>query len=55
LELEGLAIHRFLPGATVWLVPQDLRLCLNQYDYIRAVRSGKLEGFWPMTARGRFD
>ncbi len=55
LELEGLAIHRFLPGATVWLVPQDLRLCLNQYDYIRAVRGGKLEGFWPMTARGRFD
>ncbi|MDP6550074.1 MAG: alanine racemase [Dehalococcoidia bacterium] len=55
LDLKGLAIHRFQPGATVWLVPQDLRLCLNQYDYIRAVRGGKLEGFWPMSSRGRFD
>jgi D-serine deaminase-like pyridoxal phosphate-dependent protein len=55
LELEGLARHRFLPGDKAWLVPWDLRLCLNQYDYIRAIRRGKLEGFWPMAARGRFD
>ncbi|MDP6549772.1 MAG: alanine racemase [Dehalococcoidia bacterium] len=55
LELEGLAVHRYLPGDKAWLVPWDLRLCLNQYDYIRAVRGGKLEGFWPMPSRGRFD
>ena len=54
LELEGEAQSRLMPGDNVWLIPWDLRLCLNQYDYIRAVRGGKLEGFWPMTARGRF-
>ena len=54
LELEGEAQSRLMPGDKVWLTPWDLRLCLNQYDYIRAVRGGKLEGFWPMGARGRF-
>ena len=54
LELEAQAQSGFMPGDKVYLTPWDLRLCLNQYDYIRAVRSGKLEGFWPMTARGRF-
>ena len=54
LELEGEAQNRLMPGDKVWLIPWDLRLCVNQYDYIRAVRGGKLEGFWPMTARGRF-
>ena len=54
LELEGEAQNRFMPGEKVWLRPWDLRMCLNQYDYIRAVRSGRLEGFWPMSARGRF-
>ena len=54
LELEGEAQSRLMPGDKVWLIPADLQLCLNQYDYIRAVRGGKLEGFWPMSARGQF-
>ncbi len=54
LELEGEAQSRLKTGDKVWLSPWDLRLCLNQYDYIRAVRLGKLEGFWPLSARGRF-
>ena len=32
-----------------------LAACVNQYDYIRAVRNGRLEGYWPLSARGRFD
>ena len=55
LELEGEAQSQLMPGDKAWLIPWDLRLCLNQYDYIRAVRRGKLEGFWPMSARGRFE
>lgn len=55
LELEPSAYSRFMPGGKVWLVPFDLELSLNQYDYIRAVRKGKLEGFWPIAARGRFS
>ena len=54
LDLEGAACQRFNPGDKAWLSPFNLGLCLNQYDYIRAVRDGKLEGFWTMTARGRF-
>jgi D-serine deaminase-like pyridoxal phosphate-dependent protein len=55
LELQPSAYGRFMPGDKVWLVPFDLELSLNQYDYIRAVRKGKLEGFWPIAARGRFS
>jgi 3-hydroxy-D-aspartate aldolase len=55
LDLEGEATGQFMPQNKVWLVPFDLALCINQYDYIRAVRGGRLEGFWPITARGRFD
>ncbi len=53
LELEEAAYSKFMPGDKVWLVPFDLELSLNQYDYVRAVRKGKLEGFWPIAARGR--
>ncbi|PKB79007.1 MAG: hypothetical protein BZY88_15565, partial [SAR202 cluster bacterium Io17-Chloro-G9] len=55
LELGESATGDFMPGDKVWLVPYDLELSLNQYDYIRAVRNGKLEGFWPIAARGRFS
>lgn len=33
----------------------SLTACVNQYDYIRAVRNGRLESYWPLSARGRFD
>ena len=55
LELEESSYDDLMPGGKVWLVPFDLELTLNQYDYIRAVRKGKLEGFWPIAARGRFS
>lgn len=55
LDLEGEATGQLMPQDKVWLVPFDLALCINQYDYIRAVRGGRLEGFWPIAARGRFD
>ncbi|PKB80154.1 MAG: hypothetical protein BZY88_09535 [SAR202 cluster bacterium Io17-Chloro-G9] len=55
LQLEDGAAGQLKPGDKVWLVPFDLEMCANQYDYIRAVRNGKLEGFWPIAARGRFS
>jgi len=55
LDLAESAQRRYMPGEKVWLVPFDLELSINQYDYIRAVRRGKLEGFWPIAARGRFS
>ena len=42
------------PGRKARLIPYELGACLNQYDYLRAVRGGKLEGFWPLSARGKF-
>lgn len=53
VELEGDAQSKFNPGDKAWLVPYELGACVNQYDYIRASKNGKLEGFWPITARGR--
>ena len=54
LELEDEARQQLKPGDKAWLLPFNLELCLNQYDYIRAVRDGKLVGVWPMAARGNF-
>lgn len=54
LTLDGQAAQQLKAGDKAWLVPYDLQLCINQYDYIRAVRRGKLEGFWPIAGRGRF-
>ncbi len=55
LELENQAVNGLHPGEKVWMVPFDLALTVNQFDYFRAVRQGKLIGFWPIAARGRFD
>ena len=54
LDLEGPAVKGLSPGERVWMMPFDLALTANQYDYFRAVRQGKLVGFWPIAARGRF-
>ena len=54
LALDGEAAQQIGPGDKAWLVPFDLGLCLNQYDYIRAVKGGKLEGFWTIAGRGHF-
>ncbi|NQW24640.1 MAG: alanine racemase [SAR202 cluster bacterium] len=53
VELEGEAQSQLNPGDKAWLVPYELGACVNQFDYIRAVKDGKLEGFWPISARGR--
>ena len=53
VELEGDAQSKLNAGDKAWLVPYELGACVNQYDYIRAARDGKLEGFWPISARGR--
>ncbi|MFQ6030084.1 MAG: alanine racemase [Dehalococcoidia bacterium] len=55
MELEGAAQQALQPKDKVWLVPFDLAMTINQFDYFRAVRGGQLEGFWPISARGRFD
>ncbi len=55
LELTGEAVNQLKPGDKAWLLPFNLGLCVNQYDFIRAVRGGKLEGFWPLSGRGQFS
>ena len=55
LELEGETTAQLRPKDKVWLVPYDLSLCVNQFDYFRAVQDGKLVGYWPIAGRGRLD
>ncbi len=54
VELESGAESALSPGEKARLAPWELAATVNQYDYIRAVRNGKLEGYWPLPARGRF-
>ncbi len=54
VELEAGSEEALKPGEKARLAPWELATCVNQYDYIRAVRDGKLEGYWPLSARGRF-
>ena len=53
LDLEGPATEQLMPNDKVHLIPFNLALCVNQYDYVRAVRDGKLVGYWPIAGRGR--
>ena len=53
LDLEGPATAQLMPNDKVHLVPHNLALCVNQYDYVRAVRDGKLVGYWPIAGRGQ--
>ena len=53
MDLEGPATEQLMPNDKVHLVPYNLALCVNQYDYIRAVRDGKLVGYWPVAGRGQ--
>ena len=55
LELQSGPAQNMKSGDKAWLVPYNLGLCFNQYDYVRAVRGDKLEGFWPIAVRGRID
>ena len=53
LDLDGPATEQLMPNDKVHLVPYNLALCVNQYDYIRAVRDGKLAGYWRVAGRGQ--
>jgi D-serine deaminase-like pyridoxal phosphate-dependent protein len=53
VELEGEAQNKLKAGDKAWLIPYELGGTVNQYDYFRAAKNGKLEGFWPISARGR--
>ena len=55
LELEGPALEQLRPNDKVELIPYNLALCVNQFDYFRAVQNGKLVGYWPIAGRGRLD
>ena len=53
MDLEGAATVQLMPNDKVHLVPYNLALCVNQYDYIRAVRDGELVGYWRVAGRGQ--
>ena len=53
-NLEPSQDDALAPGQKARLAPYELAACVNQYDYIRAIRHGRLEGYWPLSARGRF-
>ena len=42
-------------GSRVWLVPHRIANTVNVYDYIHAVRNGRLEAVWEVAARGRYQ
>ena len=53
LDLDGPATGQLMANDKVHLVPYNLALCVNQYDYVRAVRDGKLVGYWRVAGRGQ--
>ncbi len=54
LRLPNDADHKVALGDKVWLTPWDIGTCVNLYDYIHAIRDGKLEVVWDVAARGRY-
>ena len=41
-------------GSKVWFTPLEIGGCVNVYDYIQAVRGGRLEAVLDIAARGRY-
>lgn len=54
LRLPGDMDARVALGGQVWLTPWDIGTCVNLYDYLHAIRHGKLEVVWNIAARGRY-
>jgi D-serine deaminase-like pyridoxal phosphate-dependent protein len=54
LRLQEDAESRVALADKIWLTPWDIGACVNLYDYIHAVRDGKLEAVWDVAARGRY-
>ena len=42
-------------GTKVWLVPHSIANAVNVYDFIHAIRDGRLEAVWEVAARGRYQ
>ena len=51
MRLEG-AGQRLALGDRVWLVPGHCDPTINLYDWYVAVRGGRVEAIWAITARG---
>ena len=54
LVLEGDAEDKVDLGDKVWVIPSDVGMCANLHDYAHAIRDGKLQAVWGITARGRY-
>jgi D-serine deaminase-like pyridoxal phosphate-dependent protein len=54
LRLQESAESKVALADKIWLTPWDIGTCVNLYDYIHAVRDGKLEVIWDVAARGRY-
>lgn len=54
LQLQDDAESKVALADKIWLTPWDIGTCVNLYDYIHAVRDGKLEVVWDVAARGRY-
>jgi D-serine deaminase-like pyridoxal phosphate-dependent protein len=54
LRLQDEAQSKVALADKIWLTPWDIGTCVNLYDYIHAVRDGKLEVIWDVAARGRY-
>jgi D-serine deaminase-like pyridoxal phosphate-dependent protein len=54
LRLQDEADSKVALADKIWLTPWDIGTCVNLYDYIHAVRDGKLEVVWDVAARGRY-
>jgi 3-hydroxy-D-aspartate aldolase len=54
LIMEGDAEDQVDLGDKVWVIPSDVGMCANLHDYAHAIRNGKLEAVWSITARGRY-
>ncbi len=55
LKPAGPVASKLDVGDKVWLVPFDIGTCVNLYDYMSAVRNGRLEAVWDVAARGRYQ
>jgi len=54
LRLQDDAEGKVALADKIWLTPWDIGTCVNLYDYLHAVRDGKLEMVWDVAARGRY-
>ncbi len=54
LNLAGDAEDKVDVGDRVWVIPSDVGMCANLHDYAHAIRNGKLEAVWNVTARGAY-